>query len=65
MKRAGYRDAIDFIAQNDEAYELDPDNVRGLATVLLVSCIFGKNQDQVVQDVVRLRKKLLIEEQPF
>ena len=57
MKRASYRDAIDFIAWNDEALELDEEIVSGLATVLLVASIFGVDTTRVARDVVRLRKR--------
>jgi len=57
MKRASYRDAIDLIAFNDEPLEFDPENVLGMATVMLVANIFGVPQVRVAQDVVRLRKK--------
>ena len=56
MKRANYRDAVDFIAWNDEAMELDEEEVRQLASVLLVASIFGVDTSRVARDVVRLRK---------
>lgn len=57
VKRASYRDAIDFIACNDEPTETDPEEVRGLASVLLVASIFGVDTERVAKDVVRYRKK--------
>lgn len=57
MKRASYRDGIDFIAMNDEPAELEEDVVAGLATVLLVSELFGVERERVARDVVRYRKK--------
>lgn len=62
MKRASYRDGIDFIAMNDEADELDEEVVAGLATVLLVSELFGVERDRVARDVVRYRKKIAQQE---
>lgn len=59
LKRASYRDAIDFIAQNDEPAEQDEEMVSCLTTVVLVASIFGTDTDRVARDVVRLRKKLV------
>lgn len=56
MKRASYRDGIDFIALNDEPEELDEEVVGGLATVLLLSELFGVPRERVARDVVRYRK---------
>jgi hypothetical protein len=60
LKRASYRDAIDFIAYNDEPgadEALEINGVYGMATVLLISEIFGVPQKKVAQDVVKLRIK--------
>lgn len=57
MKRASYRDAIDYIAWNDEPEELDAQEMFGMATVQLVSQIFDVPGEKVAEDVVRLRKK--------
>lgn len=62
MKRASYRDAVDFIACNDEALETDPEAMQGVATVVLVASIFGVETDKVAKDVVRLRQKFAKEE---
>lgn len=58
MKRASYRDGVDFIAQNDEPAERDPKEVDGLATVVMLASIFGVSTERVARDVVRLRTKL-------
>ena len=55
MKRASYRHAVEFIALNDEAAELDPEVVSSLASVVLVSEIFDVTQERVAGDVVRFR----------
>lgn len=60
MKRASYRDAIDFIAYNDgpgDADALDAEIVGGLTTSVLVGQIFGVYADKVGRDVVRYRRK--------
>lgn len=59
MKRASYRDAIDFIALNDEAAERDPELVAGFVTVVLVASIFGVEPERVAKDVVRYREREL------
>lgn len=62
MKRASYRDAVDFIAMNDNAGDgeaaLEEAEVIGYASVLLVASIFGVEQDRVARDVVRLRERV-------
>jgi O-glycosyl hydrolase len=55
MKRASYRDGIQWIAQNDEPGEMDPDCVAGFISVALLADLFGKDQAQVAADVVRVR----------
>lgn len=57
MKGAGYRDAMDFIALNDEDAERDVEQMQLLATTLLVSSIFGAPIEKVATDVLRLREK--------
>lgn len=57
MKRASYRDAIDYIACNDEPTEMNPEDVNGFATVQLVSQIFDVPSEKVAADIVKLRKK--------
>lgn len=64
MKRASYRDGIDFIACNDEALEMDPEVVAGLATVVMLASLFGVEPERVAKDVVRLRKKMAKESGP-
>lgn len=62
MKRASYRDAIDFIAQNDEPLELDEGAMSGYASVVLIASIFDVESERVARDVVRLRKRIAKEE---
>lgn len=57
MKRASYREGVEIIALNDEAAELDEEMVVGLASVMLLAELFGVDQERVVRDVVRFRKK--------
>ena len=58
LKRAGYRDAVNFIAENDEPRETELAEIIGTPTVVLVASIFGTTQERVAADVVRERAKL-------
>lgn len=61
MKRASYRDAIDWIAQNDSVTDEGCDEggtVSELVSSQLVADIFGVEAMRVGADVVDRRKKL-------
>lgn len=61
MKRASYREAIDWVAQMDSAGDddaLDPEVVGNLITAILVADIFGVESERVGKDVVRRRMVL-------
>lgn len=58
MKRASYREAVEVIALNDEAEEMDAETVRGLASVMVVAAIFDVSTKRVAADVVRYREKV-------
>lgn len=61
MKRASYRQAIDWVAQNDSAGDsdaLDVDAVSYLVSSVLVADIFDVPCDKVGKDIVRRRKAL-------
>lgn len=58
MKRATYRDAIDWVAQNDSSGDPDandPEAVAFLVSSVLVADIFGVDVARVGRDVVRRR----------
>lgn len=57
MKRASYRDAIDYIACNDEPNGMDIEEIIGYTTVQLVSNIFGLDDQKVAKDIVKYREK--------
>lgn len=60
MKRASYKNAINFIAFNDgwgDKLALDPNYVRGFVSVILISKIFDIKPEKVALDVVKLRLK--------
>lgn len=61
MKRASYRDAIDWVAQNDSGGNsdaLEPEAVSGLTSSCLVADIFDVSKERVGADVVRRRLAL-------
>jgi len=66
MKRASYRDAIDWIAQNDSPGDVDnniPSTVGQLVSSSIIADIFGVDHMKVGKDVCRRRLSLeLIEE---
>ena len=56
MKRASYREAIAWIAHNDNAGNGDSEeDVAGYVTVALVSDIFWKGEAEVAAAVMRVR----------
>lgn len=57
MKNPSYRQAIEYIALNDEPDDLNPEFMTGMASVHLVSVIFGTPTEVVAADVVRYRLK--------
>jgi len=61
MKRASYREAINWVAENDSAADpdsLDPDAVQYLVSAVLVADIFDVPSEKVGRDIVRRRRKL-------
>jgi hypothetical protein len=60
MKRASYREAVEWIARNDEAGSDDAFDVTEtsfLVTTLLISDLFDVDNLKVGADVVRKRKQ--------
>jgi hypothetical protein len=61
MKRASYRDAIDWIAQMDSAGDDgadDPQTVSELVSAAMIAELFGVDPIKVGTDVVRRRAAL-------
>lgn len=61
MRRASYREAVDWIAQNDSAGDCDACEepvVAAYPTTVLVADIFGLDAQRVARDVVRRRRQL-------
>lgn len=57
MKRASYREAVEWIALNDDAVEHDVDNIRASISVLLIADLFRVESARVATDVLRFRLK--------
>jgi len=60
VKRASYRRAVAWIAENDSAGDdnaLDPQSVAELVTALLIADLFGVEPAKVGRDVVRYRER--------
>lgn len=56
---ARYRDAIEWIALNDDTSERDVGAISTNMTTSLVADIFGKERMQVARAVLRVRKAVL------
>jgi hypothetical protein len=56
-KRPGIKEAIQWIADNDEPGETDPEAMAELVTVLMVSDIFGLPEEEIARRVLIARKK--------
>lgn len=54
---AGYRFAIQWVADNDEADDLDLDSVKYGLTIALVADMFNKTTEQVARAVIARRRK--------
>lgn len=62
LKRASYKDGVDFIAWNDNCDMNAVDELVGTCSVLMLAELFGTTQERVAQDVVNYRvKKGIIE----
>jgi hypothetical protein len=59
MKRASYRFAVEWIALNDDAVEMDSEEVAASISVALVADLFGVDPEKVAADVIRFREKHL------
>lgn len=55
---ASYRHGIQWIAQNDEPADLNPESVSGYISTLLLADLFGKEPVVVAAAVVRKRQQL-------
>jgi hypothetical protein len=64
VKRASYREGVDWIALNDNAHDDGPGNpdgernVAGYISALMLADLFGVEPERVARDVMRRRRKL-------
>lgn len=54
---ASYKEAVRWIADNDNDSEKDVENVDGTISVLLIADLFGKESRKVAEDVVAYRER--------
>lgn len=57
MKRASYREAVRWIAVNDEPTDTDSDSIAGYISTLLIADIFDVEPSKVANDVLRERNR--------
>jgi hypothetical protein len=57
MKRASYREAVRWIAFNDEPSETDAESIEGYISTLLIADIFDVDPSKVAKDVLKERNK--------
>lgn len=56
LKRASYRDGVDFIAMNDEPHDLDVEQIASYTTVVLMAQLFGTTEEKIAADILRIRR---------
>ncbi len=57
MRRPRYRDGVQWIADNDEGGNMDPESVAGQISTLLLADLFGVEPERVAKDVVKARAR--------
>lgn len=57
MSAKGIKYAVRWIAENDESAETDAEVLSGLATVLLVADLFGKDEADVARRVAAFKSR--------
>jgi len=57
MKRASYREAVRWIADNDEPSDLEEQAIAHYVTTLLIADIFAVEPEKVAKDVAKQRRK--------
>lgn len=55
--RASYRNGIQWIAENDEPEEMDPEVISGFISVCLLADLFGVTTEKVAKAVVAYKKR--------
>lgn len=56
-KRPGYREAVEWIALNDETGETDVEAMSGLISIAMVADLWGKDSMTVAKAVIAKRKR--------
>lgn len=56
-KRLSYREAVEWIAVNDEPTETNPETLASLISVALIADLSARDPKKVAQDVLRARKQ--------
>lgn len=62
MKRASYRSAVKWIADNDEPTDTDIGTIADYISTLLTADLFEVTPKRVAQDVLKHRKKEMYDE---
>jgi hypothetical protein len=57
MKRASYRDAVAWIALNDEPSERDLGFIADQISVVLIADVMNVDPHRIARDVIRYREK--------
>ena len=52
-----YREAIEYIAYNDEPLIMDTEFVKGMLSVMTLAVASGKSEEEIAKDVCRIRLK--------
>lgn len=60
--RISYREAVEFIALNDEPTENDPEAIAAYTTTVMLAHISGREPAAVAYDVLRVRNREAIEQ---
>lgn len=55
MKRASYREGVEWIALNDEPMDLDPKSISWYISVCLLSDLFKVSNIKVATDILKIR----------
>lgn len=58
MARMGYRDSLRWIVENDDILFLDDDDPIPSVTLSLVADQFGKNDEEAIKDLARMKVKI-------
>lgn len=61
MKRASYREGVEWIALNDDVEERDQERLTGYISVALLADIFCVEREKVARDVARKRSQIFIQ----